>query len=97
MMKEFSNRASDQSEKQGFPVTFSDQATLSAFSESVIWIGQSSVLLNHNGFTILTDPHFSDRASPVGFAGPKRVTPAPFKISDLPVVCLLYTSPSPRD
>jgi hypothetical protein len=31
MMKEFSNRASDQSEKQGFPVTYSDQATISVF------------------------------------------------------------------
>jgi L-ascorbate metabolism protein UlaG (beta-lactamase superfamily) len=92
MVREFSNRASDQSERQGFPVTYSDQATLSAFSESVIWIGQSSILLNHSGVTILTDPHFSGRASPVGFAGPKRVTPAPFEISDLPVVDVVLIS-----
>ena len=92
MMKAFSNRATDQSEKHGFPVTYSDQATLSAFSESVIWIGQSSILLNHNGVTILTDPHFSGRASPIGFAGPKRVTPAPFEISDLPVVDVVLIS-----
>ena len=31
MMREFSNRASDQLETQGFPVTYSDQNTLSAF------------------------------------------------------------------
>ena len=92
MMKEFSNRSNDQSEKQGFPVTYSDHATLSAFSESVIWIGQSSILLNHNDVTILTDPHFSGRASPVRFAGPKRVTPAPFEISDLPVVDVVLIS-----
>jgi len=92
MMREFSNRASDQSEKQGFPVTYSDQVTLTAFSESLIWIGQSSILLNHNGFTVLTDPHFSDRASPVGFAGPKRVTPTPFQIKDLPVIDVVLIS-----
>ncbi len=92
MMREFSNRASDQLETQGFPVTYSDQNTLSAFSESVIWIGQSCILLNHNGVTILTDPHFSGRASPVGFAGPKRVTPAPFEISDLPIVDVVLIS-----
>ena len=92
MMREFSYRASDQLERQGFPVTYSDQNTLSAFSESVIWIGQSSILLNHNGVTILTDPHFSGRASPVGFAGPKRVTPAPFEISDLPIVDVVLIS-----
>ncbi|NCV29901.1 MAG: MBL fold metallo-hydrolase, partial [Rhodobacteraceae bacterium] len=92
MVREFSNRASDQSERQGFPVTYSDQATLSAFSESVIWVGQSSILLNHSGFTVLTDPHFSDRASPVGFAGPKRVTPIPFQIKDLPVIDVVLIS-----
>ena len=92
MMREFSNRASDQSEKQGFPVTYSDQVTLTAFSESLIWIGQSSILLKHNGFTVLTDPHFSDRASPVGFAGPKRVTPTPFQIKDLPVIDVVLIS-----
>ncbi len=92
MMREFSYRASDQLERQGFPVTYSDQNTLSAFSESVIWIGQSCILLNHNGVTILTDPHFSGRASPVGFAGPKRVTPAPFEISDLPIVDVVLIS-----
>ncbi len=92
MMREFSYRASDQLERQGFPVTYSDQNTLSAFFESVIWIGQSSILLNHNGVTILTDPHFSGRASPVGFAGPKRVTPAPFEISDLPIVDVVLIS-----
>ena len=92
MMREFSNRASDQLETQGFPVTYSDQNTLSAFFESVIWIGQSSILLNHNGVTILTDPHFSGRASPVGFAGPNRVTPAPFEISDLPIVDVVLIS-----
>src|SRR6056300_157695 len=92
MMREFSNRASDQSEKQGFPVTYSDQVKLTAFSESLIWIGQSSILLNHNGFTVLTDPHFSDRASPDGFAGPKRVTPTPFQIKDLPVIDVVLIS-----
>jgi N-acyl-phosphatidylethanolamine-hydrolysing phospholipase D len=92
MMREFSNRASDQSEKQGFPVTYSDQITLTEFSESLIWVGQSSILLNHNGFTVLTDPHFSDRASPVGFAGPKRVTPTPFQIKDLPVIDVVLIS-----
>jgi len=92
MIRTFSTRADDVSEEEGFPVTYSDQATLGAFSESVIWVGQSSLLLNHNGLTILTDPHFSNRASPVGFAGPKRVTPAPFEIKDLPKIDLVLIS-----
>ena len=82
MMREFSNRKYDQSEQNGFPVEFSTKEKLSTFSESVIWIGQSTILLNHKGLTVLTDPQFSNRASTLFFAGPKRVTPTPFKIKD---------------
>jgi L-ascorbate metabolism protein UlaG (beta-lactamase superfamily) len=92
MMREFSNRADDRSEKNGFPVAYSDKDTLSAFSESLIWVGQSSILLNHHDLTILTDPHFTNRASPVAFAGPKRVTPIPFEIKDLPVIDVVLIS-----
>ena len=83
VMREFSKRKYDQSENNGFPVEFSEQHELSTFSESVMWIGQSTILLNHNGLTVLTDPQFSNRASPLFFGGPKRVTPTPFKIVDL--------------
>ena len=84
VMKEFSEREYDQSEHNGFPVEVSEQHELSTFSESVMWIGQSTILLNHKGLTVLTDPQFSNRASPLFFGGPKRVTPTPFKIEDLP-------------
>ena len=92
IMREFSNRKYDQSEQNGFPVEFSTKEELSTFSESVIWIGQSTILLNHNGLTVLTDPQFSYRASPLVFAGPKRVTPTPFKIKDLPEIDVVLIS-----
>ena len=92
MMREFSNRKYDQSEQNGFPVEFSTKEKLSTFSESVIWIGQSTILLNHKGLTVLTDPQFSNRASPLFFAGPKRVTPTPFKIEDLPDIDVVLIS-----
>ena len=40
------------------------------------WIGHSTVLLQTAGLNILTDPFLSARASPVPFAGPRRVRPA---------------------
>ena len=86
VMREFSKRKYDQSEQDGFPVEFSEQDEISTFSESVMWIGQSTILLNHNGLTVLTDPQFSNRASPLFFGGPKRVTPTPFKIEDLSLI-----------
>ncbi len=35
----------------------------------------TAVLLQLDGVTVLTDPQFSNRASPTQWAGPKRVTP----------------------
>ena len=92
LAKEFSNRDKDQTVETGFPVAYPDQETLSKFSESVIWLGQSTILLNHNGLTVITDPHFSDRASPIGFLGPKRITPPPIAINDLPEIDIVLIS-----
>ena len=80
MMREFSKRKYDQFEHNGFPVEISEQNEISTFSDSVMWIGQSTILLNYKNLTVLTDPQFSNRASPLFFGGPKRVTPTPFEI-----------------
>jgi len=48
------------------------------------WLGHSTVLLEIDGFRVLTDPVWSRRASPVGFAGPKRFQPVPVPIAQLP-------------
>jgi N-acyl-phosphatidylethanolamine-hydrolysing phospholipase D len=39
---------------------------------SVTWIGHATFLVRMDGVTFLTDPIFSERASPVFFAGPQR-------------------------
>ncbi|WP_187170537.1 MBL fold metallo-hydrolase [Salidesulfovibrio onnuriiensis] len=41
-------------------------------SLKVAWLGHSTVLLNVEGVTVLTDPVFSKRVSPFSFAGPSR-------------------------
>ena len=92
VMREFSSRKYDHYEHNGFPVELSGQHELSTFSESVMWIGQSTILLNHKGLTVLTDPQFSNRASPLFFGGPKRVTPIPFNIKDLPNIDVVLIS-----
>jgi L-ascorbate metabolism protein UlaG (beta-lactamase superfamily) len=48
------------------------------------WLGHSTVLLEIDGLRILTDPVWGDRASPYGFAGPKRFQPVPVAIDTLP-------------
>lgn len=38
----------------------------------VTWVGHSTLLLQLDGMNLLTDPHWSNRASPFSFVGPKR-------------------------
>jgi len=48
-----------------------------------VWVGHSTFYLNNGDLDILTDPIFSDRASPIKFAGPKRLINTPLQISDI--------------
>nr|ACO14801.1 N-acyl-phosphatidylethanolamine-hydrolyzing phospholipase D [Caligus clemensi] len=49
-----------------------------------IWIGHATVWVDFKGFSVLTDPIFSDRASPFSWSGPKRYRPPSCSISELP-------------
>jgi L-ascorbate metabolism protein UlaG (beta-lactamase superfamily) len=51
---------------------------------AVTWIGHATVLLQTAGLNIITDPQFSDRASPFSFAGPKRHQRPGIALADLP-------------
>ena len=57
-----------------------------------VWIGHATYLINNGDINILTDPIFSKRASPLGFAGPKRMIPAVMNLSDLPKIDLVVVS-----
>ena len=59
---------------------------------TVTWIGHATVLLQLNGINILTDPQFSERASPVQWAGPRRVVPPGISIDDLPIIDIVIIS-----
>jgi L-ascorbate metabolism protein UlaG (beta-lactamase superfamily) len=48
------------------------------------WLGHSTVLLEIDGWRVLTDPVWGPRASPTRFVGPKRFQPVPVPMSDLP-------------
>jgi N-acyl-phosphatidylethanolamine-hydrolysing phospholipase D len=63
----------------------------------VTWIGQSSFLLQFGGLNILTDPLFSKWASPVHFAGPRRVVPPGLRFVDLPRIDAVIISHSHYD
>jgi N-acyl-phosphatidylethanolamine-hydrolysing phospholipase D len=51
---------------------------------AITWIGHATMLVQMGGLNILTDPHFSQRAGPVQFAGPKRAQKPGMELKDLP-------------
>jgi L-ascorbate metabolism protein UlaG (beta-lactamase superfamily) len=59
---------------------------------SVTFIGHATFLLRFPGFAILTDPVFSDRASPVGWMGPKRVRAPAIALENLPKIDVVLLS-----
>jgi L-ascorbate metabolism protein UlaG (beta-lactamase superfamily) len=58
----------------------------------VTWVGHSTVLVQTHGLNILTDPIWSDRASPFSFIGPKRVRVPGVRFENLPRIDLIVVS-----
>ena len=56
------------------------------------WIGHSTVLLQIGSMNVLTDPIWSERASPVAFAGPKRLVPPAIPLASLPPLDVIVLS-----
>lgn len=58
----------------------------------IVWLGHSSLLVQTPTLTILVDPVFCNRVSPVPFIGPKRLAPVPVSLDDLPHIDLILLS-----
>jgi len=59
---------------------------------TITWIGHATLLIQYDGLNILTDPHFTERASPFRFIGPRRFTPPGLALTDLPQIDLVVIS-----
>ncbi|MGE5749426.1 MAG: hypothetical protein ACM31F_05670, partial [Gemmatimonas sp.] len=75
------------------PVPAHDAAAHRGTSDlAVTWIGHSTFLVQCDRLNILTDPIWSKRASPVKFAGPKRLVPPGMDFGDLPAIDITVLS-----
>jgi N-acyl-phosphatidylethanolamine-hydrolysing phospholipase D len=61
-------------------------------TRTVTWVGHTTFLLQIGGINILVDPIWSDRASPVSFAGPRRRVPPAVDFDALPPIDLVVLS-----
>ena len=68
------------------PVRQISQQELDASDDVLYRLGHSTILMKIDGEYVLTDPVFSDRASPVQWMGPKRFHQPPLSIAQLPKI-----------
>ena len=92
--RESANKAVPGPESYHFPLAQNDPDFLkqNRVKKTVTWIGHATVLVQVGGYNILTDPHFSRRASPVQWAGPERVVPPGLAFKDLPAIDIVVIS-----
>ena len=69
-----------------------DYAGTKPGSPVITWIGHASMLLQAGGLNVLTDPIFSNRASPVSLIGPERKQSPGLLLADLPVIDVVLIS-----
>ena len=77
---------------QAADLAFLRANTGAAQQPAVTWIGHATVLAQLGGLNLLTDPIFSERASPLSFIGPKREQPPGVALNDLPPIDVVVVS-----
>ncbi len=58
----------------------------------VTFVGHATFLIQVGAISLLTDPVYAERASPVSFAGPRRVRAPGVRFDDLPAISLVLVS-----
>ena len=66
------------------PVFPPPPATVDPGSAAITFINHASFLIRLPGVVVLTDPIFSERCSPLSWAGPRRVRPPGIALANLP-------------
>jgi len=59
---------------------------------TVTWVGHATLLVQMDHVSFLTDPIWSDTASPVSFVGPRRFVPPGLALDDLPPIDFVVIS-----
>jgi L-ascorbate metabolism protein UlaG (beta-lactamase superfamily) len=67
-------------------------ATPPASGLRVTWMGHSSMLVEIDGFRVLIDPVWDERASPARWFGPKRFFAAPLRLEEMPKLDVVLIS-----
>jgi L-ascorbate metabolism protein UlaG (beta-lactamase superfamily) len=93
---EYLVRAVQNRPEPGWPVWIDDPAgsppTPRISDLRITFVNHATLLIQMEGMNILTDPHWSERASPFSWAGPKRHRAPGIRFEDLPPIDLVLIS-----
>lgn len=67
-------------------------ATPALMKPAITWVGHATMLVQANGLNVLTDPIFSERASPIQSVGPKRAQAPGLSLAQLPPIDVVLIS-----
>ena len=59
---------------------------------SITWVGHATLLVQLDGLNFLTDPNWGERASPISWAGPRRLSPPGLAFENLPPIDVVVIS-----
>ena len=76
----------------GIPVEPRRPPTVRPDDVAVTFVGHATFLIQTASTNLLTDPVYAERASPVSFAGPRRVRAPGVRFDDLPAISLVLLS-----
>jgi hypothetical protein len=78
-----------------FPNPFQDRPPARVDGLRVALVGHATLLIQVAGLNILADPVYAERASPLSFAGPRRVNPPGVAFDDLPPIDAVLLTHNP--
>lgn len=91
----FKRKKEDSKPKSEVPLVQLDKNSFQKIPSEILkvrWLGHASSIIEMDGLRILTDPVFSERVSPFGFLGPKRLHASPLNLEAVPAVDIVIIS-----
>jgi L-ascorbate metabolism protein UlaG (beta-lactamase superfamily) len=92
MWKRFTNTSPHMEPTKPIPVLEPENLEAEPNSDKLVKLGHSTVLIQLDGHWMITDPMFSERASPFSFVGPKRFHQPALALEDLPPISAVLIS-----
>ncbi|MBV8928036.1 MAG: MBL fold metallo-hydrolase [Mycobacteriaceae bacterium] len=92
VLREFLGGRADTRPRGAVPLVTPGDSRTAPADLTATWYGHATMLLDIDGYRVLTDPVWSDRCSPSDVVGPQRLHPPPAPLEALPALDAIVIS-----